>query len=208
MPTKRFAYARVSTKDQHTDRQLIELRNYVDNEDCLFVDKVSGKDFDRPQYKTLRSRLREGDELTITSIDRLGRNFQAMKTEWNELTSMGIKINVLDMPVFSEMNDDNHARALIADIIFHLLAYMAERERTTRLERQSGGIAVAKKKGVRFGRPKIEAPANFAATYDQWKAGKITAVQAMKDSGLKSNTFYNLVHEYENAHAMPIKKFD
>ena len=197
MPIKRFAYARVSTAEQHLDRQTDELAAYSDS-DCLFVDKASGKNFDRPQYITMVDRMREGDVLTIKSLDRLGRNYQEIKEEWHILTvDMGVKINVLDMPLLSEKQDDNLMRALISNIVFELLAFIAENERTTLLRRQAEGITSAKKKGVKFGRPEIPMPPNFIQVHRQWRDGKITAVAAMKILQLKTNTFYKMVNEYE-----------
>lgn len=177
--------------------QLDELITYADNEDCVFVDKASGKNFDRPQYETLFDRLREGDVLTIKSLDRLGRNYKEIKEEWHTLTvDVGVKINVLDMPLLSEMQSDDTMRKLISNIVFDLLAFIAENERTTLLQRQAEGITAAKKRGKKFGRPSIPMPSNFGELYEKVQRQEITAVSAMREMGLRPNTFYAMAKKY------------
>ncbi|MDD2494692.1 MAG: recombinase family protein [Tissierellia bacterium] len=196
--SKNYGYIRVSSKEQNLDRQRIALIENGINERDIIEDKQSGKDFKRNGYLTLKnSLLRPGDTLTITELDRIGRNMDMIKTEWRELQEKGIDIVVLDTPILNTKNKSDIEKKLIANIVFELLAYMAEKERIKTRSRQSEGIAVAKAKGVYKGRKKITHD-NFESVYNEWKENKITAVKAMEKLNMKKNTFYRRVKEYEN----------
>lgn len=197
---RKFFYARISTKDQTLDRQIVEAKNLGIEEEYIFLEVASGKDFKRPEYQLLKRMLREGDILYIKSLDRLGRNKQMILDEWNELVKVKkVDIVILDMPLLdtTKYKDMNGLENLISDIILQLLSYMAEDERVRIKERQKEGIKIAREKGVKFGRQKIDPGENFEEVYKEWKSGSITAVQAMNLLGLKPNTFYRRVNEYE-----------
>lgn len=198
-----FFYARVSSKDQSLERQLSAAREIGIEDEYIFVEKASGKDFKRPEYQLLKRMLRSGDALYIQSLDRLGRNKQMILDEWQELVKdKQIDIAVLNMPLLNTMKykDLNGIESLISDLILQLLSYMAEDERKRTKERQEEGIRTAQKKGVKFGRKRYEIDDTFKAVYPEWKQNKITAVEAMKRVGMKSNTFYRRVKEYEANH--------
>lgn len=191
-----WGYARVSTAQQNEDRQIVELRPLVTTESHLLVEKQSGKDFDRPIYKSLKNIMREGDILVIKSLDRLGRNYEQMKDEWKDLSDKGIKVKVLDTPLLDTSKyDDELMGKFVSDVVFSVLSYVAENERKNIKERQKEGIAVAKTKGVRFGRPLVKKPETFDEVYQKFEDGKITAVEAMKLLGLKKTTFYKFVKQ-------------
>lgn len=209
----RYGYARVSHKDQKLDRQIELLKPYVERERDIITDKVSGKNFERDGYKLLTGTdssaplLREGDELIICSLDRLGRNSDELQREWHRLTkTMGVTIRVLDMPFLSTTEGGPEQR-LVCDIVLQLLCYFAQKEREENHKRQSQGYAampvnaegkrISAKTGQPCGRPKIEYPSNWGAVYQRWKAGEITAVQAMREANIKRSSFYNLVKKYE-----------
>lgn len=199
MVSKTYGYIRVSSKDQHLDRQLQALIEYGVNERDVVQDKASGKDFNRNGYLTLKSSLlRVGDTLVIKELDRLGRNMDMVKSEWRELQEKGINIVVLDTPILNTINKTDLEKKLISNIVFELLSYMAEKERDKIRTRQAEGIAIAKAKGLYRGRKKIALNDNFEVIYKEWKAGKITAVTAMNKLNLKKNTFYRRVKEFES----------
>jgi DNA invertase Pin-like site-specific DNA recombinase len=193
-----YGYARVSTKEQKLDRQLVELDKYVD-ERFIFTDKLSGKDFDRPQYQLLRKVAQRGDIIYIKSLDRLGRNKNQIKQELEYYKNEGVRIKILDIP--TSMMDIPEGQEWLLDMINNLLievlSTMAEQERLTIKKRQSEGIAVAKQKGIHLGRPNAEYPGNWKEIYSQWKNKEFTAVKAMDMLDLKKATFYNLVKRYE-----------
>jgi DNA invertase Pin-like site-specific DNA recombinase len=166
----------------------------------LYSDKASGKDFNRPQYQALKLNFRHGDTLIVKELDRLGRNMDQIKSEWQELTKLGISMIVIDMPILNTQHKTDLEKNLISNIVFELLSYMAEKERLKIKQRQSEWIALLKaaNNGKGIGRPKTEYPKEFEKVYTLWKSGEITAVQAMADLGLKKNTFYNLVKRYES----------
>lgn len=195
---KIYGYARISSKEQNLDRQKQALIEYgIDGRDII-EDKQSGKDFNRQGYQTLKnSLLRTGDTLVIKELDRLGRNMDMIKSEWQELQAKGIDIVVLDTPILNTLNKSDLEKKLISNIIFELLSYMAEKERIKIRERQSEGIAAAKANGLYKGRKRIEVN-NFEHVYNEWKAGKITAVKAMDRLGVTKATFYRRVKEHEN----------
>lgn len=197
---RNFFYARVSSKDQSLERQIITAKELGIEEAYTFIEKASGKDFERPEYKLMKRMFREGDILYIKSLDRLGRNKQMILDEWRDLIqSKKINIVVLDMPLLDtrKYKDMNGLENLISELILQLLSYMAEDERKRIKERQEEGIKVALKNGVKFGRRKISNE-NFPFVYSQWKQGEITARKAMEILDMKSNTFYRRVKEYEN----------
>ena len=198
---RKFFYARISTKDQTLERQIVEAKKLGIDESYIFLEVASGKDFKRPEYQLLKRMLREGDVLYIKSLDRLGRNKQMILDEWNELVKVKkVDIVILDMPLLdtTKYKDMNGLENLISDIILQLLSYMAEDERLRTKERQREGIKIAREKGIKFGRRKIDPGENFEEVYKEWKSGQITAVKAMEILGLKSNTFYRRVKEYES----------
>ncbi len=191
-----YGYARVSSTEQHLDRQIEALSAYGVEDRHIIADKQSGKDFSRPGYQTLKGQLlREGDVLVIKELDRLGRNYEQIKSEWHDLRQMGVDIVVLDMPVLSTADKSDLEKVLIANIVFELLAYLAEKERIKIKTRQAEGIAAAKQKGVKFGRPKAKLPTGFAEEVRKWQAGEQTATETMAKLGLKRTTFYKLVKE-------------
>ena len=197
---RKFFYARISTKDQTLERQIVEAKKLGIDESYIFLEVASGKDFKRPEYQLLKRMLREGDVLYIKSLDRLGRNKQMILDEWNELVKVKkVDIVILDMPLLdtTKYKDMNGLENLISDIILQLLSYMAEDERLRTKERQREGIKIAREKGIKFGRRKIDPGENFEEVYQEWKSGQITAVKAMEILELKSNTFYRRVKEYE-----------
>lgn len=200
---KKYGYARVSTKEQNLDRQILELKKYIDDERDIITDKQSGKDFDRVGYRSLRETLlRKGDTLIVKSLDRLGRNKQAIKDELEYFRKAGIRVQILDLPTTMIDVPDGENGSWIIDMLnnmmIEVLASMAEQERLTIRKRQAEGIAAAKLKGKHLGRPKAEYPNDWAKVYAIWKAGNITAVQAMQELNLKKATFYKLVKNYES----------
>lgn len=191
-----YGYARVSSTEQHLDRQIEALLAYGVEDRFIIRDKCSGKDFDRPGYMVLKNQLlREGDILVIKELDRLGRNYEQIKSEWHNLQQMGVDIVVLDMPIASTADKSDLEKKLIVNIVFELLAYLSEKERLKIKMRQAEGIAAAKKNGVNFGRPKIKAPNGFIEEVRKWMNGEQTAIATMTKLGLKRTTFYKLVKE-------------
>lgn len=196
--SKTFGYCRVSSTDQKEDRQLEAMLERGINERDIFVDKCSGKNFDRPQYQALKVQLREGDVLVIKSIDRLGRNYKQICEEWREITrEIKANIKVLDMPVLDTTRTEGLIGEVISDIVLQLLSYVAEQERAFIKQRQAEGIKLAKEKGKRLGKPPIEYPENWDNVYKVWKSGAITAREAMKQLNLKPTSFYKLAKKYD-----------
>lgn len=199
--SKVYGYARVSTKEQNLDRQIAELLKYVANERDIITDKVSGKDFNRAGYMSLRDTLlRPGDTLVIKELDRLGRDMSMIKEEWNTLLKMGVDIIIIDTPILNTKGKDTLEKTLISNIVFELLSYMAQKERDKIKSRQAEGIVAlkAKNNGKGIGRPRtIEVSERFTEVYKQWKAEEFTAVKAMAMLGLSKATFYRKVKEYE-----------
>lgn len=198
---RNFFYARVSSKDQSLERQISTAKEIGIEDDYIFIEKASGKDFKRPEYQLMKRMFRSGDVLYIKSLDRLGRNKQMILDEWQELIKVKkVDIVVLDMPLLNTTNykNLNGIETLISDLILQLLSYMAEDERKRIKERQEEGIKIALNNGIKFGRKKINIGENYKSIYNEWKNNKITAVEAMKKLGMKSNTFYRRVKEYES----------
>ncbi len=191
-----FGYARVSTTDQHLDRQIDALKNYGVAERDIITDKFSGKDFNRKGYIALKENmLRPGDTLVIKELDRLGRNYDQVKNEWRELQKMGVDIVIIDMPLLNTAEKSDLEKSLIANIVFELLAYTAEKERQKIKVRQAEGIKLALEKGVQFGRPRVAIPENFYIECRNWLEGEQSAVTTMRKLGMKKTTFYKIVNE-------------
>ena len=195
-----YGYIRVSTREQNEDRQLIALREMSVPEKNIFMDKQSGKDFNRPQYKKLVKKLRPGDLLYIKSIDRLGRNYEEIQNQWRVLTKdKGIDIVVLDMPLLDTRRGKDLMGTFLSDIVLQVLSFVAENERSNIRQRQAEGIAAAKAKGIRFGRPPLPLPENFHENYQRWKSGEITCTTAAKACELPLSTFRDKAVVYEKA---------
>ena len=196
MSSKVFGYARVSSKEQNEERQLNAFKEYGIDERDIYIDKQSGKDFNRDNYLVLKHILRENDLLVIKSIDRLGRNYNMIIEEWKDITqNIKADIVVIDMPLLDTRNNKDLLGTFISDLILQILSYVAEQERTFIKQRQKEGIENALNKGVKFGRPKIEKPANFDNVISQWKKKEIKSKDAMIMLNLKPNTFYNLLKD-------------
>ena len=196
MSSRIYGYARVSSKEQNEERQIQALINNGVEERFIFIDKQSGKDFNREQYQVLKNALRENDLLIIKSIDRLGRNYNMILDEWRDITkNIKADIKVIDMPMLDTSKNKELLGTVINDIVLGLLSYVAEQERTFIKQRQKEGIEIALNKGVKFGRPKIEKPHNFDDVVFKWKKKEIKTKEAMELLNLKPNTFYNLVKE-------------
>lgn len=194
MKSKTFGYARVSSKEQNVERQLVAFKEYGIEERDIYIDKQSGKDFNREQYNTLKHILRENDLLVIKSIDRLGRNYEMIVNEWKDITkNIKVDIVVIDIPLLDTRKNKDLLGTFISDLVLQILGYVAEQERTFIKQRQKEGISVAKNNGVKFGRPKIEKPLNFDDVVLKWKNNEIKTKEAMELLGLKPNTFYNML---------------
>ena len=190
----------MSTREQNEDRQLIALREMAVPEANLFVDKQSGKDFQRPQYKRLLRKLKKDDLLYVKSIDRLGRNYGEILEQWRILTKeKGVDIVVLDMPLLDTRRGKDLMGTFLSDIVLQVLSFVAENERTNIRQRQAEGIATAKARGVRFGRPPRPLPENYHNAYQRWKAGVITGTAAAKECGMPLSTFRYRAEIYEKA---------
>lgn len=195
-----YGYVRVSSKDQNEDRQMIALREVGVPEKNIFVDKQSGKDFNRPKYKRLLKRLKKDDLLYIKSIDRLGRNYEEIQNQWRILTKdKKVDIVVLDMPLLDTRRGKDLVGTFLSDIVLQVLSFVAENERCNIRQRQAEGIAAAKARGVRFGRPPATLPENFHQVYQQWKSGKITGLEAARMCDMPMSTFRYRAEIYENA---------
>ena len=189
-----YGYVRVSTQEQNEARQVIAMREYGIGEKHVYVDKQSGKDFDRPEYQRMIKKLRAGDVLVIKSIDRLGRNYDEILEQWRELVKVKrCDIVVLDMPLLDtrKKGEGDLMGRVISDIVLQLLSYVAQTEREFIKQRQREGIAAAKARGVRFGRKRATMPEGFDTYAEMWRAGKITARAAAKCLGIKHGTFIN-----------------
>ena len=195
-----YGYARVSTTAQNIDRQLDELTKLGIDENHIYTDKESGKDFDRKNYKKLTRKLKPGDVLFIKSIDLLGRNYSMVLDEWRFLTKeKGVDIVVIDMPLLdTRIEGKNLVGKFIADVVLQVLSFVAENERETMRQRQAEGIRMAKARGVKFGRPSIAIPDDFEMIIALYKKGKITSKEAVKMSGLTRGTFYRKLQLLSN----------
>ena len=186
-----YGYIRVSTKDQHEDRQMIAMQEFGVSEKRIYMDKLSGKDFDRPQYKRLLRRLKGGDTLVVKSIDRLGRDYSEIQNQWRIITKeKKANIVVLDMPLLdTRQKGRDLTGTFIADLVLQILSYVAQVERENITQRQAEGIAAAKAKGVRFGREKMPIPEEFYALRTRYREGSITARAAARELGVAHSTF-------------------
>ena len=191
-----YGYARVSTKEQNEQRQIVVLEEFGLDRKQIFTDKQSGKDFERTNYRKLVRRLKEGDTLVVKSIDRLGRNYEEILEQWRIITKdKGAAIVVLDMPLLDTRQNRDLTGTLIADIVLQLLSYVAQTEREFIRQRQAEGIAVAKAQGVRFGRPPLEKPEDFPAVQTAWRKNEISAREAARRLGVTHKTFLRWAHE-------------
>ena len=211
---KIYGYVRVSSTDQNEDRQMIAMREKAVPHGNIFVDKQSGKDFNRPQYlamkdkqsgkdferpeyKKLVKRLKNGDLLYVLSIDRLGRNYEEIQRQWRILTKeIGIDICVIDMPLLDTRNGKDLMGTFIADLVLQILSFVAQNERENIKKRQAEGIAAAKRRGVRFGRPEITPPDDFGRIVSDWEAHRVTIAEAARRCGMSEATFYRRLREY------------
>lgn len=192
----KYGYVRVSTKEQNEQRQMIALRDFGIPDKHIFVDKQSGKDFERTNYKRMLRKVKCGDTIVIKSIDRLGRNYDDILAQWRILTKeKQVAIVVLDMPLLNTMQDRDLTGTLIADIVLQLLSYVAQTEREFIRQRQAEGIAAAKKQGVQFGRRPMERPAAFDELSMLWQNHEISARAAAKQLGITHSTFLRWVKE-------------
>lgn len=197
MKNKIFGYARVSSKEQNEERQIVAFKDYGIDERDIYIDKQSGKDFDREQYNILKHILRENDILVIKSIDRLGRNYNMIIDEWKYITkNIKADIVVIDMPLLDTTKNKDLLGTFISDLILQILSYVAEQERTFIKQRQKEGISTAMNKGIKFGRPTIEKPQNYDIVVSKWKNKEIRTKEAIEQLGLKPSTFYNMVNKY------------
>lgn len=198
---QKYGYVRVSSREQNETRQLDALAPYEIPQKNLFVEKKSGKDFDRPVYKRLIKRLRPGDLLIIKSIDRLGRDYDEILKEWRHITKkIGADILVLDMPLLDTRTKDRDLTGtFIADLVLQILSYVAQTERENIHQRQMEGIAAAKRQGVKFGRPALPLPDNFDEIHKAWRGKKLTLKQAASACGMPEGTFYSKAVRLERA---------
>lgn len=194
-----YGYIRVSSADQNEDRQLIALLEAGVSEKHIFMDKQSGKDFERKQYQRMMRKLKKGDLLYIKSIDRLGRNYKEIQEQWRILTKeKGIDICVLDMPLLDTRQCKDLMGTFIADLVLQILSFVAENERINIRQRQAEGIAAAKARGVKFGRPLMPLPDNFYSISSEWLEKKISITQAAKECGMPVSTFYAKANKLKN----------
>lgn len=188
---KMYGYARVSHKDQNADRQIIALTEVGIRRELIYIDKQSGKDFDRPQYKKMLENLDENSVLYIKSIDRLGRDYNEVLEQWRLITKeIGADIVVIDMPLLDTRRGKDLLGTFLSDIVLQVLSFVAENERDNIRQRQREGIKAAQKKGIRFGRPEIELPENFELVYQMWEHKEITLDTAAHHCGMSRSTFY------------------
>lgn len=198
MDEKTYGYIRVSTREQNEDRQLIALQEFPIPARRIFMDKMSGKDFQRPQYQRLLRLLKPGNILVVKSIDRLGRNYQEILEQWRLLTKQKkVHIVVLDMPLLDTRRENDLIGTLIADIVLQLLSYVAQTERENIRQRQAEGIAAAKARGVKFGRPRKAIPKEFPTVKTLWTSGKINSREAARRLSVAQDTFLRWARQEE-----------
>lgn len=196
MPSQTYGYVRVSTKEQNENRQLIAMQNFGVKQSNIYMDKLSGKDFERPKYKRLMKKIKPGDTLVIKSIDRLGRNYEEILEQWRIITKeKQVGIVVLDMPLLDTRHKNDLTGTLIADIVLQLLSYVAETERINIRQRQAEGIAAAKARGVHLGRPRIDIPVEFYILKERYQSREITTREAAKILGISATTFLRWVDQ-------------
>lgn len=197
MPNSVYGYIRVSTKDQNEDRQRIALAEFPVPEANVFMDKLSGRDFNRPQYRKLIRKLRPGDCLVVKAIDRLGRNYEEILEQWRIITKeKKADIVVLDMPLLdTRQTGRDLTGTFVADLVLQILSYVAQTERENIKQRQKEGIAAARLRGVRFGRPRKPLPENFEQVKQDWEDKKITSREAARQLSIAQDTFLRWVRE-------------
>ncbi|MCH5268048.1 MAG: recombinase family protein [Lachnospiraceae bacterium] len=195
---KIYGYVRVSSTDQNEERQLLVMQEKNVPQSNIYMDKQSGKDFKRPQFIKLVKRLQKGDLLYILSIDRLGRNYEEIQNQWRILTKeIGIDICVIDMPLLDTRNGKDLMGTFIADLVLQILSFVAESERTNIRARQEQGIAAAKAKGVRFGRPEVNMPDDFQKIVKDWQNRSVPFEEVLRRSKMSKSTFYRKLHKYD-----------
>lgn len=193
-----YGYIRVSSVDQNEQRQLVALHGRGVADRCIYMDKQSGKDFHRPQYRRMMKKLRAGDLLYVQSIDRLGRNYAEIRQQWQQLTKeKGVDICVIDMPLLDTRQGKDLMGTFIADLVLQILSFVAQNERENIRKRQAEGIAAAKARGVKFGRPPLPLPDNFYGVHQAWRAKKLTLQQAAEACGMPVGTFYGKAVRFE-----------
>lgn len=196
MQTKCYGYIRVSAKDQNEDRQRLAMAEAGIPRKQVYLDKQSGKDFNRPAYQRLLRKLKPGDLLYILSIDRLGRNYEEIQRQWRVLTKdIGVDICVIDMPLLDTRNGKDLMGTFIADLVLQILSFVAQSERENIRRRQAEGIAAAKLRGVQFGRPALEVPEEFPALVDAWQRGELRIGEAVRRCGCSESTFYRRLRQ-------------
>ena len=195
--SKEYGYVRVSSRDQNEDRQLVAMQELGIAAEDIYIDKQSGKDFERPAYKRMVCRLNPGDILYIKSIDRLGRNYEEIQSQWRELTKeKGVDIVVLDMPLLDTRRGKDLVGTFLSDIVLQVLSFVAENERSNIKQRQAEGILAAKIRGVRFGRPPRPIPEGFGNAFLRWERGEISGRAAARECGMPRSTFYKKAKLY------------
>ena len=195
-----YGYVRVSSTDQNEDRQMIALRQMNIAEGNIYIDKLSGKDFNRPLYKKLLRKLKRGDLLYILSIDRLGRNYEEIQNQWRVITKeIGVDVCVIDMPLLDTRQGKDLMGTFIADLVLQILSFVAQNEREYIRKRQAEGIAAAKAKGVKFGRKPLPLPDNFHEVHRAWRSKKLTLKQAAAACNMPVGTFYGKAQNFANA---------
>lgn len=194
---KTYGYIRVSATDQNEDRQIIAMENAQVPRQNVYMDKISGKDFDRPMYKKMVRKLQRNDLVYIKSIDRLGRNYKDVVEQWQYLTRVKkVDIVVLEMPLLDTRRGKDLMGTFLSDIVLQVLSFVAENERSNIKIRQKEGIEAARKRGVKFGRPSAATPDNFPEIYEKWSKEEISAEQAAAMCGFSRTTFYKKAREF------------
>lgn len=192
----KYGYVRVSSREQCEDRQMIAMDAAAIPRKQVYLDKQSGKDFDRPQYRRMLRRLRRGDVLYVLSIDRLGRNYEEIQQQWRILTrDIGVDICVIDMPLLDTRSGKDLMGTFIADLVLQILSFVAQNERESIKKRQAEGIAAAKARGISFGRPRIPLPDGFDAIVRQWEEKEIPLSEVLRLSGMSEATFYRRLRQ-------------
>lgn len=195
-----YGYVRVSTKDQNEDRQIIALKEMGVPEGNIYMDKLSGKDFNRPQYRKLLKKVNANDLIYVKSIDRLGRNYSEIQEQWRIITrDKGVDLYVIDMSILDTRREKNLLGTFISDLVLALLSYVAENERTNIRQRQAEGIAAAKARGVHFGRHPNPLPDNFYEVYQLWKMKKVSVSKVARMCGMAQTTFFERARAYEKS---------
>ena len=203
-----YGYVRVSSKDQNIERQLIALKNAGISEKHIYIDRQSGKNFDRPAYKSMLKKLKSGDIIVTKSIDRLGRNYEEIMEQWRIITKVkGADIVFQDMPLLDTSKTRDLLGTFISDLVLQLLSFVAQNERETIRQRQAEGIAAAKMRGVRFGKPRSALPQNFPELYQRWRKKQLTIHEFAEICNIGRSTLYTKISEYEKQQSIKIHNF-